>query len=101
MTVAMTNSEQEKYHVKAKVSDYDSSRSDWTVQSTEIKKLEKIFSDSGIEGLQDWLRVRRDAVGSLNEGFKERQELTAPLAQVPVDADLGESLFQNKLNSGR
>jgi len=80
MTVAMTNSEQEKYHVKAKVSDYDSSRSDWTVQSTEIKKLEKIFRDSGIEGLSDWLRVRRSAVGSLNEGFKEEQELTASLA---------------------
>ncbi len=101
MTVAMTNSEQEKYHVKAKSSDYNTSRSDWAVQSTEIKKLEKIFRDSGIEGLSDWLRVRRKAVGSLARSFKEEQELTASLAQDPVDADLGESLFQNKLNSGR
>ena len=101
MTVAMTNSEQEKYYVKAKSSDYDAIRSDRSTQAAAVKELEAEFRDSGIPGLQDWLRVRRSSVGSLNEGFKERQELTASLAQDPVDADLGESLFQNKLNSGR
>ena len=46
-------------------------------------------------------QLREKAVGTLARSFKEEQELTASLAQNPVDADLGESLFQNKLNSGR
>jgi len=101
MTVAMTNSEQEKYYVKAKRSDYETVTTDCPKQTASVKKLESDSRNSGIPGLQNWLRVRRSAAGSLNEGFKERQELTASLAQDPVDADLGESLFQNKLNSGR
>jgi hypothetical protein len=65
MTVAMTNSEQEKYHVKAKSSDYDTVRSYWTKQAAAVKKIESDSRNSGIEGLQDWLRVRRKAVGTL------------------------------------
>ena len=65
MTVAMTNLEQEKYHVKAKSSDYDTVRSYWTKQAAAVKKIESDSRNSGIEGLQDWLRVRRKAVGTL------------------------------------
>jgi hypothetical protein len=86
---------------KAKRSDYDTVTTDRSRKAAAVKKIESDSRNSGIEGLQGWLRVRRDAVGTLNEGFKEEQELTASLAQDPVDADLGESLFQYKLNSGR
>ena len=100
MAVAMTNSEQEKYYVKAKSSDYDTVRADWSRKAAPVKKIKSDSRNSELEGLQDWLRVRRKAVGTLARSFKEEQELTASLAQDPVDADLGEYLFQNKLNSG-
>ncbi len=80
MTVAMTNSEQEKYYVQAKSSDLETISTDWSRQTAAVKKIESDSRNSELKGLQDWLRVRRSAVGSLNEGFKEEQELTASLA---------------------
>ena len=72
----MTNLELEKNHdLKAKSSDYDTVTSEWSDRSAAIKDLEAIFSNSGIEGLSEWLRDRREAVGSLNEQFKEGQAL--------------------------
>ncbi len=76
MTVAITDLELEKNHdLKTKNPDYDTATSEWSNGSAAIKELEKLFSDSGIEGLPEWLRDRREAVGSLNEQFKEGQAL--------------------------